>query len=479
LITNHSVPPNYTDLNVSSSTIIIIGNTTYPYTGSAQGPATSTVSGSTGAVTYSYMGIGSTTYPPSSNRPTNVGTYQVIATVAADANFSAATSSPFAFTVGITSTISVTGGTTYLYTGSALGPNTSTVSGSTGTVTYSYMGTGSTTYAPSSNRPTNVGTYQVIASVAADANYSSATSSPFAFSIVSSSGYFSNNKVLNVYRVAKSKAPQIDGSFADWGSTWVDIAQIKAGNTTTACHAKFQIAYTTDSLYIIVNVVDPTPHNEISIPNIYEKDCVELFISMDTITKSGLGGDFQYRLQRDNSQLDESVVFANAKSYPVGGTAGYLQEWALPWADINTRAGIPTDIALDGTSGRGYIRFDILVSDNTTGVAGRSELLFWNKASDDQYSTTINYGYLKLMGLDIINSHPTISHNSNASVYYNPNKDVLKISEYIGEVNIYNVVGKLVLKTRVNSNGEMINLNTISRGVYIVSGFGFSSKFIK
>jgi len=466
----------------SPSSITVTGATTYFYTGSALGPNTSTVSGSTGAVTYSYMGTGSTTYAPSSNRPTNVGTYQVIASVAADANFSTATSSPFAFNilaVGSPSTISVTGGNTYIYTGTALGPSTATITGSTGAVTYSYMGTGSTTYGPSTTRPTIIGTYQVIASVAADANYSSATSSPFAFAIVSSSSYFSTNKVLNVYKVTKSKAPKIDGSFSDWGSTWTDVTQIKAGNTTTACHAKFQTRYTNDSLYVIVNVVDPTPHNEDAISNVYEKDCVELFVSMDTVTVTGLGGDFQYRLQRDNSQLDEGTVSANAKSYPVGGTAGYLQEWALSWDDICTRRSVPTDIPLDGAGGRGYIKFDIHVSDNTTGAAGTTEQLFWNKATDTQYSSTKDYGYLKLMGLDLTDSYPTISHNLNASIYYNANNDALTVSGYTGEVNIYNVLGKLVLKTRVNSNNEIINLNAINRGVYIVSGLNFSSKFIK
>jgi len=60
---------------------------------------------------------------------------------------------------------------------------TSTVTGSTGAVTYSYSGTGSTSYGPSSTRPSAVGTYQVIASVAADATYTAANSDAFTFSI--------------------------------------------------------------------------------------------------------------------------------------------------------------------------------------------------------------------------------------------------------------------------------------------------------
>ncbi len=87
-------------VNKAASTITTTGITTYTYSGIAQGPATSTVLGSSGAITYSYSGTGSTTYPSSSTRPTNAGTYQVIASVAVDANYNGASSAPLAFTIG-------------------------------------------------------------------------------------------------------------------------------------------------------------------------------------------------------------------------------------------------------------------------------------------------------------------------------------------------------------------------------------------
>lgn len=83
----------------ASSTITVTGTSSFTYTGSAQGPNASTVNGSTGAVTYSYSGTGSTTYTASSTAPTAVGTYQVIATVAADTNYTGASSEAYAFTI--------------------------------------------------------------------------------------------------------------------------------------------------------------------------------------------------------------------------------------------------------------------------------------------------------------------------------------------------------------------------------------------
>src|SRR2546425_11214673 len=42
-------------------------------------------------------------------------------------------------------------------------------------VTFSYAGTGTTTYAPTATAPTNAGTYQVTASFAGNANYTNAS----------------------------------------------------------------------------------------------------------------------------------------------------------------------------------------------------------------------------------------------------------------------------------------------------------------
>jgi autotransporter-associated beta strand protein len=72
-----------------------------------------------------------------------------------------------------TPTITVTPGS-YTYSGSLQGPGINEVNkgDSTGDVTLSYVGTGSTSYAASANPPTNAGTYSVIATVAADLTYS-------------------------------------------------------------------------------------------------------------------------------------------------------------------------------------------------------------------------------------------------------------------------------------------------------------------
>ena len=171
-------------ISSAASTIAVTGSSSFTYNGSAQGPSTASVTGSSGSVTYSYAGSGATTYGPSATRPTSPGSYTATATVAANTNYSSATSTAFAFVIAkVISTISMSGSTSFTYSGLPQGPSTSSVTGSTGTVTYSYEGTGSTSYTASATKPTNAGTYLATATVATDATFQSATSTTYAFTI--------------------------------------------------------------------------------------------------------------------------------------------------------------------------------------------------------------------------------------------------------------------------------------------------------
>ena len=161
---------------------------TYTFTASTpQGPNAATNTGTGSTYTYTYVGTGSTTYASSSTRPTNSGTYSVTVSLSAsgDGNYNAATASA-AFTIAqaiptVTPTIA-----TYTYnlaSPAAQGPSAATNTGTGTSYTYSYTGTGITTYGPSAIKPTDGGTYTVIATVAANGNYAASSSDPTAFSI--------------------------------------------------------------------------------------------------------------------------------------------------------------------------------------------------------------------------------------------------------------------------------------------------------
>ncbi len=154
------------DINKAASSIVVTGSASYTYNASSQGPNTASVTGSTGAVTYTYTGI-DPVVAPSATRPTNAGSYTATATVAADTNFEATTSPAFNFviakadqTITLASTDSRTTGTAPYtlplnassnlpITYSSSNPSVATVSGNTVTI----VGPGTTTI--TANQPGN------------------------------------------------------------------------------------------------------------------------------------------------------------------------------------------------------------------------------------------------------------------------------------------------------------------------------------
>lgn len=329
-------------------------------------------------------------------------------------------------------------------------------------------------------------TQQLFWNAATDDQYNSMTNLGYVKLMGDTPPAINGNTVLDIYKL--SVAPAIDGDVTDdaWADTpWTDAYKNKVltdGSATFSSSSQFKAGFTSDSLYIALKILDSTPHNEPAVST-WLRDCNELFINMDTTTRTGTNGNNQYRLQRDNSALEIATVPGSVRAvaipvFAADGTTdiGWTAEWALSWSKIAAKESFPYT-AIDAKS-YPYVRFEFVGVDNTTGTsAGRTQQMFWNAATDDQYGGMRNMGYLRLNGL---NSSAPITENSTVHAYYNGTKDALIISGYVGEVKIFDVLGKLVLKTGVtDSDTGNINLNAVVKGVYIVSGADFSTKFIK
>ncbi len=140
--------------------------------------------------TFSYVGTGSTTYAASSTAPTNAGTYIVTATYLGNATHASSSSLATPFTIskaGSITTVTDAGGT---HNGSPFPATAASATGSGGLnntnladFTFSYVGTGSTTYAASSTAPTNAGTFTVTATYSGDTNHTGSSSGAVAFTI--------------------------------------------------------------------------------------------------------------------------------------------------------------------------------------------------------------------------------------------------------------------------------------------------------
>jgi hypothetical protein len=166
---------NNVTISKASSSISASGITTFTYSGLPQGPSSSTVSGSAGAVTYSYVGVAPTSYSASATKPTNAGSYSVTATVATDTNYLSASSAPYTFTItqgGQTSALTVS--STIATYGSALSLTTTGGDGS-GSISF-LVDSGPCTVSGSTLFSTDAGTCMVTATKAASGNYLAASS---------------------------------------------------------------------------------------------------------------------------------------------------------------------------------------------------------------------------------------------------------------------------------------------------------------
>ena len=190
-------------ISKATATVTFIASTlSQTYTGSPLS-AVATIAPSSipvSELTYTYTGTGGTTYGPTSAAPTNVGTYTVSASLT-DNNFTGSASA-VAFTISkATATVSFTASTlSQTYTGSPLSavatitPSSIPVS----ELTYTYTGTGGTTYGPTSAAPTNVGTYTVSA-LLTDANYTGTANAVFTITKATATVTFTASTLSQTY----------------------------------------------------------------------------------------------------------------------------------------------------------------------------------------------------------------------------------------------------------------------------------------
>jgi hypothetical protein len=217
---------------------------------------------------------------------------------------------------------------------------------------------------------------------------------------------------VSLHLWSAGKAPVVDGYIDDVDDPWrafIDMNVRNRGGTTNDMTAKFQILDGYDAFYVAIVVEDATPGNDATaIPNSYERDCSEIFFSMDTVTGANGAykkGCWQIRTQRAGEILNDGnsgantwsiATLTNDPNFKVASKTSateYVQELILP-IDVLTEG---MDPVWEGP----FFRFDISVSDNTTGTAGgRTGQRFWwghNGLGDDhEWDNTRSLGIAML-----------------------------------------------------------------------------------
>ena len=166
------------DVKKADSTISIKDKTvTYTDTAVTIDPAT--VTGSAGAVTYTYYSdkdCKTTIDRASLAGLEDAGTYYVVASVAGDANYNGATSEPATLTIAKDKSTVTLEDKTVTYNGESIAIDAAKTTGSNGKITYQYYTDEACTKSVDATQVKNAGTYYVTASIAANVNYEAAKS---------------------------------------------------------------------------------------------------------------------------------------------------------------------------------------------------------------------------------------------------------------------------------------------------------------
>ncbi|MEI6184373.1 MAG: MBG domain-containing protein [Bacteroidota bacterium] len=359
-------------VNRASTTISPVGDLKYTFNNLANGPDSATVRGSSSPVTFRYSGKGSTTYPSTETKPTQVGSYQVIASVLADYNYNGAVSSSFDFTIEKSpSSILIKDVANYTYNGTAQGPTTSIVSGSSGAITYNYQGTGTTIYPASSIKPTNAGTYAAYAAVAADASYNTATSEVFAFTIEkANSTVFATGDKTYTYKGAAQGPANTTGLTGSTGA----VTYYYTGSGTTT-YARSTTAPSNAGTYTVVaEVAADNNYNGASSPA-FEFNIIKatVNINMTGATTYSYTGSAQGPSSTNISSSATEIIY----TYTGIGTTNYASTTIKP-TNVGTYKVIATtneDANQFGATSDAY-EFAIVKANSTIVVTGDKSFVY-------------------------------------------------------------------------------------------------------
>ncbi len=220
---------------------IKVADQTKTYTGQALAYSGSvTKTGSTGKVTYSYYSDSACTKSVAAANVKNAGTYYVKATLAADANFKAATSAAAKLTIAKASSSIKLAAQTKTYSGKAIAySGTVTKSGSASVVSYTYYSDAACTKVVAAANVKAAGTYYVKAKLAADANHNAATSAAAKLTIAKAA---SSIKLAAQTKTYNGKALAYSGKVTKSGSagkvTYAYFSDAKCTKSVKAANVK-------------------------------------------------------------------------------------------------------------------------------------------------------------------------------------------------------------------------------------------------
>jgi hypothetical protein len=271
-------------------------------------------------------------------------------------------------------------------------------------------------------------------------------------------------------------APSSDGVIDEWSdSDFIEIS--KALGSTNGTKAQFQLSHDDNNLYVVVRVQDNTPANSPQTWNTYDRDCIEIYISMDNlgVSTSFKAGCWQLRIQR-NGDIDGN---SHRNTWSVGqlvhnenfsyGALNEKDEWAM-------EATLPYNVLSEGVSsfGKKSLSFEVRVADNTTdSVGGMTQELFWMNASKTLWSNPNEFTVVNLAPKKIVVGIIDLQNSSKSFAFVKNN--FLEVRNLVGLCKVYDLSGRIVTSSYIEQLGS-IDVSGLKSGMYILRSKLWSQK---
>ena len=202
----------------------------------------------------------------------------------------------------------------------------------------------------------------------------------FLFIVLSGTEADFNSNVLDIWYTFRP--PLINGDKGDWGGAWVSLNKSPGDSVLSELSARLFITYDYNNLYLIVEVNgDDTPnYDSIAFPEPKNRDNVEVYITMDTVTykngqfhkncwllrkqriplSGGVDGVMGIGNGGDTSTIDNILQKKDFQVVSSGEGNPYYVEWQIPWyALLNKEC---TDSLINWSPK--MFKFDLVVTDN-------------------------------------------------------------------------------------------------------------------
>ncbi|MFC6877766.1 beta strand repeat-containing protein, partial [Flavobacterium myungsuense] len=427
-----TITANNQSVSFKTAVATVIGAGTYTASGFVNGETAAVISGT---VTYT------TTYTAT----TNAGTSGVTITP----NVSGLTATNYSFGTIANGTITIGNATpivtpiigSYIYTGVPQGPNSATNTGTGATYTYSYVGVSGTAYNASATPPTAVGSYSVTATVAADGNYSAASSVPTAFTIGKAVLTITANNQAVSFGVAVASVTGA-GTYTATGFVNGETASVISGAATYTTTYTTTTALGTAGVTITPNVTGLSAANysfvgangTIAINN---KITPTLSVTIASYTYTGLP-------QGPNTATNSGTGSTYTYSYSGSGSTVYGPSATLPTVAGSYTVKVAVAASIDGV---------------------------YNSVTSAETAFTINKATLTLTASNANKTYGTvITTPISGSTAYTITSGSLKNGETIGSVTLTHGVGALAATDAVGST-SIITPSAATGGTFSINNY--------